>query len=431
MTGEPEPVPESEGRRATGGTGGAMAAAGGVAGTVDLIRPRLYDARFLTLCSVVLLGFGSFAIIGPVLPLAILDLGGDAALVGLLVAIYSVPSVLLRPFIGRLIDEWSQRNIFLLGTLGLALSSVLYLIPGLWAIAGVRLLHGTAWAAFNTGGNTSLARSVPPSRRAEGSGIYSLMPSVAHMVMPSVGLLIVGVAGTSAAFLLAGTLALVAALVIALGPFPRGPLSTAPRRREGFWRSLIERRALLPMWIEFMWMSVNTLFFVFPPVFAAAKGIPLADLAIYYPIVGGVLIVTRLIIGRRLDRVPRGLPLLAGATCGAVALFVGSLADSVALLTLAGSIYALGSSAVSPMSTALAIDRADPQRRGAAMATYSLGYQLGFGLGAAAWGVVIGALGFPAPFLIGLLAMAGIAFIVVNARRELLDQAPATWIRRS
>ena len=56
---------------------------------------------------------------------------------------------------------------------------------------------------------------------------------------------------------------------------------------------------------------------------------------------------------------------------------------------MAGSIYALGSAAMSPIATALAIDRAHPDRRGAAMATYSLGYQLGAGLGAAIWGAII------------------------------------------
>lgn len=383
-------------------------------------RPRLYDRRFITLLSVIFLGFASFAIIGPVLPVLVLELGGTAATVGIVVAVYSIPSVLVRPIIGRLIDTWSQRNIFLLGTIGLTLSSFLYVIPSLWFIGALRLFHGTSWAAFNTGGNTTLARFAPQPRRAEAAGIFSLMPSVAHMFMPSVGLLLVGAVGTSAAFLLAGGLALAAAVVVATGPFPRGPLSDAPAPTEGFWRSLIERRALLPMWIEFLWMSVNVLFFVFPPLFAAENDIPLADLALYYPIVGGVLIVTRLIVGPRLDRYPRGLPLLLATGLGALSLVVASMADTVLMLTLAGSIFMVGSSAVSPIATALAIDRADPQRRGAAMATYSLGYQLGFGLGSLSWGLLISSLGFPAPFLVGLLAMAGIVAIVAASRSDLM-----------
>ena len=389
-------------------------------------KPRLYDGRFLTLCLIVFLGFAAFAVIGPVLPILIVELGGGAALVGVIVAVYSIPSVLVRPFLGRLIDSWSQRNVWLLGATGMALASFLYLVPVIWFIGAVRLLHGTAWAAFNTGGNTTLARFAPPSRRAEAAGIFGLMPSLAHMLLPSVGLVLVGALGTSSAFVLAGLLAAGAAAVIYLGPFPAGPLSDRPASSEGFWRSLIERRALLPMWLEFLWMSVNVLFFIFPPLFAAEKGIPVTDLTLYYPIVGGVLITTRLLVGPRLDRFPRGAPLAFAAVCGTASLLVASIADTVLLLTVAGSIFAIGTTFVTPIAMALAIDRSDPQRRGAAMATYSLGYQLGFGLGSLVWGILISAAGFPAPFLVGLLSMAGIVFIVVYARADLMERVPGS-----
>lgn len=383
-------------------------------------KPRLYDRRFLTLLSIVFLGFASFATIGPVLPILVLELGGTAATVGFIVAVYSLPSVLLRPLIGRLIDTWSQRNVWILGTGGLALSGFLYVVPSLMFVGLLRLVHGTAWAAFNTGGNTTLARIAPQPRRAEAAGIFSLMPSLAQMVMPSVGLLLVSVGGTPAAFLAAGAIALVATIIVVIGPFPRGPLSDQPPPPGPLWRSLIERRALLPMWIEFLWMSANVLFFIFPPLFAEAKGFPIEDLALYYPVVGGVLIVSRLLIGPRLDRFPRGLPLVVAVSFGALALVVASFAQTVVLLTVAGAIFATGSSVVSPIATALAIDRADPQRRGAAMATYSLGYQLGFGLGSALWGLLIASLGFPSPYLVGILAMAGILAIVTWARGDLM-----------
>lgn len=309
---------------------------------------------------------------------------------------------------------------WLLGTVGLAISSFLYVVPVIWFIGALRLLHGTAWAAFNTGGNTTLARFAPPSRRAEAAGIFGLMPSLAQMLLPSVGLLLAGAMGTSAAFAAAGLLALAAAVIVYVGPFPPGPLSEVPAQREGSWRSLIEREALLPMWLEFLWMSVNVLFFIFPPVFAAANGIPIADLALYYPIIGGALIVTRLIVGPRLDGVPRGRPLMIATACGTAALLLASMADTVLLLTVAGSIFAIGTTFVSPVAMALAIDRSDPQRRGAAMATYSIGYQLGFGLGSLAWGFLIAAVGFPAPFLVGLVSMAGMGSILIYARRDLM-----------
>lgn len=391
-------------------------------------KPRLYDRRFVTLCTIVFLGFAAFAIIGPVVPLLILELGGDAAMVGVIVAVYSVPSVLVRPFLGQLVDRWNQRGVWLLGAVGLAIASLLYLVPAITFIAVLRLFHGTAWAAFNTGGNTTLARFAPPSRRAEAAGIFGLMPSLAHMLLPSVGLLLVGAVGTSSAFIAAGLLAAAAAVVIYLGPFPSGPLADAGTSRGSIWRDLIERRALLPMTLEFLWMTINVLFFIFAPLFAEAKGIPIEALAIYYPIVGGVLIVTRLLVGPRLDGLPRLVPLTIAAASGVAALLTASLADSVLTLTLAGSMFAFGTTFISPIAMALAIDRADPQRRGAAMATYSLGYQLGFGLGSLVWGFVISAAGFPAPFLLGLGAMGGLLAVILSARADLRQrpEAPST-----
>jgi MFS family permease len=384
----------------------------------------LYSQAFMALCSAVFLGFCCFAIVNPVIPVVILEMGGDAFLVGLLVAAYSIPSILLRPFMGRLVDEWSRWRVLVLGAAGLGLSSFGYLVPGLLAMAVVRLLNGSSFAAFNTSGNATLATLAPPARRGEAAAIYNLMPSLAYMIAPAVGLLLLGALGAGAAFLAAGLLGSAGALVISFGPLREPGPAVAPSR-SGTWRNLLDRNALLPMTFEFLWVTTNVLFFVFPPVWADARGIPVAELAYYYPIVGGVLVVSRLVLGRRLDRWSRGAAILAGAAGGIVAIILAAAADNVAVLTLAGALYAGSSSLVSPTAAAVAIDRADPQRRGAAMATYSMGFPLGNGFGALLWGFIIAAFGFPAPFLIAILTMIVLAALVWPARGGLLTPHPS------
>jgi predicted MFS family arabinose efflux permease len=64
---------------------------------------------------------------------------------------------------------------------------------------------------------------------------------------------------------------------------------------------------------------------------------------------------------------------------------------------------------------ALAIDRADPRRMGAAMATYSLGFQLALGLGAAAWGIVIDAVGYPGPYIGAIGLQVGVVVLLALA----------------
>ncbi len=384
-------------------------------------RPSLYTRSFVALCAVMLLGFCSFNLINPVIPVIVIDAGGDAALAGIIVAVFSVPSVLLRPFFGRLVDEWSKRRVLALGVTGLALSNLLYLVPGLLAMSGVRLLHGTAWGAFNTAGNSTLADIAPPQRRGEASGIYGLMPGLSQMAMPALGLALLGVWGAPAPFLLAATLAMVGAVIAATGPRPAmratgGPSATRP---SGLG-SLLERRVLLPMTLEFLWMSTNCLFFIFPPVWARDHGIPIESLALYYPALGIAMVGARVIIGPRLDRVARGWPVILGASLGTVGLLVAVVAQDVLMLTVGGVLYATAASLTSPIHLALAMDRALPGRVGAAMATYSLGYQLGLGIGSAAYGVVISVAGFPTPFLLGVGAMALMVGAIVRGRGVLL-----------
>src|SRR5688572_14435266 len=63
------------------------------------------DRRALALvCLFAFFGFGHEAVLAGVLPLVVIDRGGDAAIVGLLVAAYGIPTIVLRPLLGRLLD---------------------------------------------------------------------------------------------------------------------------------------------------------------------------------------------------------------------------------------------------------------------------------------------------------------------------------------
>jgi MFS family permease len=319
-------------------------------------RAVLYDRPFLAILLVVFLGFVGHWVVQPVLPLLVLHVGGDATLVGFLTLTFAVPSVVFRPFLGRLADTWSRRKVLLIGTLGLGFASTLYALPSLPAIFTSRAIHGTAWAAFNTASRTSLADMVPTSRRGEASSTYSLMASLAQLIGPAAGLLVLGATGFVGSFALASASGLAAAFVLrwALAPESR-PLAPA---RHASLAGLVEHSAVRPMLIESLWVAVNSLFVIFPPVLAAQWSSSVADLAGYYATVGIVLIGAQFVGRRRLDEVPRHRLLLFAIGVGFVAILIASQAASVVALTAAGCVWAIGSSLVSPIAMASAIDRA-------------------------------------------------------------------------
>jgi predicted MFS family arabinose efflux permease len=317
------------------------------------------------------------------------------------------------------VDEWNHRRVYLLGTAGLALCSVLYLIPSLAVVFAIRLVHGTAWGAFNTGGHAALARLAPPARRGEASGVYNLMPGLAQFVGPSLGLALVALSGFDAAFLAAAGLALLATLVMVFGPLrlPARPVHPPrPSVEGGRLDRFFEPGAVLPMAIEFLFTTSLTLFLVYPPVFAARSGIPLSDLALYYPIYGGVLVVSRFLLRRTMDRLARPTIIAGGALIAIVALAVAAAVPTLTGLTIAGALYGFAAAFTSPTIMAMAIDRSDPKRVGSAMATYSLGFQMALGVGAAIWGVTIDALGYPAPYLLAAASQVLVIGLLVTRR---------------
>lgn len=379
-------------------------------------RPRLYTVPFIGVCLLTLLAFSQNFTLQPILPLLVLDLGGDATLVGLVFLVFSIPSVVLRPWIGRLADRAGTRLVLLMGTAGIALAGPLYFVPNVLVLLALRVAHGTAWASLNTGGPSTMAGIVPATRRGEASATFDLMPGLSVLIMPTIALMLYGsfgLAGPLFVSVLLGAATLVVSLTLippTVGTRPATPSAVG---------ALLEPSAVLPMLYQLLMNSVLSLFVVYPPLFAAQHGLPLSDLVVYYPVYGVAFIASRLVAGRLVDRIPRVTVAIVSALLAGIALLVAASATGVALLTIAGVLYAIANGASAPATTALVMDRAPAGRVGAAMATYTLGFQFGSGLGAAAWGFLIDTGGFMVPFVVGAVLEFALLGLVVSRRASL------------
>jgi MFS family permease len=389
-------------------------------------RPRLITVGFAALLAVTFLVYAQNFVIQAVIPLLVVDLGGDAALVGVVVAIYSFPSMILRPFIGRFADERGLHRTWSAGTFLLAICAVLYAVPSLVAVAANRLLHGAAWATFNTGGHGSFARSAPADRRGQASSVYNLVIAVAQLALPGLGILIATSYGFTAAFALSAVVALVAFVVIRLGPVPRpAPVpraagSASPRQQ------LIERGAVLPMLFEALFTAAVPLYFSFLPLFALRHDIPVAAVAVFFPIYGTVFLIARSLFAPWSDRLGRRLLLAVSVGFAITGLSIGALAQDLPTMILSGCVFAIGPALETPASMALAIDRSDPSRSGAAMATYSLGYQMGLGVGAALFGFAIAMFDFGVAFGLAVAMQLILAVLLIINWRDLPGGARRT-----
>jgi MFS family permease len=278
-------------------------------------------------------------------------------------------------------------------------------------------MRGIAWAGLNTGGYCLLANIAPHTRRGEASGYYGGAQSSATILFPAVSLWLIDASwgGFGPVIMTSSALALVGAsvgLVLA-----RSTVKTVPQarpqpgmaqRRLGA-ASFVDRGVLLASALLLCLNLPHPGVSGFVVLYAQELGIK--NLGWYFVASGCVNLLTRPILGRASDRLGHGRSMVAGFVLEILGLGLLLVARNLAVLIIAGIVYALGSSIGTSTTMALAIDRADPQRRGVAMATFSVAFPMGVGVGAVVAGALVEMAGYGGMFL-GLAALVAVGLLL-------------------
>jgi MFS family permease len=350
-------------------------------------RPdSIWSPTFALLCLAQLLGYAHSALLTPTIPLYVTQLGGSPFMVGLVLASFATTSVLLRPLIGHLADTWNESGVLAAGCVLMSASVLVFFVPFAEVAMLANALRGIGWAGLNTGGYTLLASIAPALRRGEASGYYSGVQGSAAILFPAVALWLIDApfGGFRVVMLFSATLAVAAALTSLL----LGPRAHAPAGRPSESRSharlnsfaLVEREVLLPSILLFC------LNLTFPAVTGFlvlyARMIGIENIAWYFVATGATNLLARPALGRVGDKIGAGPSITAGFVLEMLALLLLAMASGLALVLVAGVLFALGNAVGSATTLALAIQRANPERRGKAMASFSVAYPLANGVGA-------------------------------------------------
>ncbi|HZT05600.1 MAG TPA: MFS transporter [Chloroflexota bacterium] len=394
--------------------------------------PRLWTRGFTLLCIVTILCYASHQLVTVVLPLFVQQLGGSPIIAGLVFSSFSATSFVLRPLLGHLNDRWSVRGTLLGGAAILGGLGASFTIPSLWVAFLANAIRGVGWGAFSTSASTAVALIAPSTRRGEASGYFSVATTIASAIAPALGLtLLSGTGQFPPVFALAGLAGLAAAFAIVLMPTIgtgasslRGALKL-PRGRVSL-DSFVDRPVLLASALLVCVTLSSPVTTAFVPLHARAVGV--TNIGLYYVASGLTAVVARLMLGRTLDRRSRGVWIGAGYGVAIVAFAVFTQARTIEYFLVAAVLNAFAMSMTQPTLMALAMDRAERGRMGRAMATYSMFYRVGEGLGAPIAGTMIVAFGYSGMYIAAMgFAAVGLVVIALNwgslGRR--IDLAPS------
>ena len=381
----------------------------------------IWTPTFTLLCSAQFLGYAQHAVLTPVLPLYVTYLGGSAFMVGLVLAAFAATSVVVRPVVGHWADRWNEAGVMISGLLFQGVSIFICFLPFVGAAMLANALRGIGWAGLNTGGYSLLALTAPESRRGEASGLYSGVQSASAILFPALALWLLqvsfdgfgGVFVISAIFSFAG--AALGAIMARNVPHT-APRNIAPETTRQWWYEIfhfVERDILLPSIILF-WLNISLPSITnFSVLYARDLGV--MNFGTFFIVLGVTSLLGRPLLGRLSDKFGRDRSIAAGFVLQLAALLLITTVANLFGMIIAGALYMMGNALGSSTTLALAVERADPRRRGKAMATFSVAYPLSYGVGSLITGSAVEVAGYTGMFLVLAAVQAlGLVFALLN-----------------
>lgn len=325
---------------------------------------------------------------------------------GILLALYDISEVFLKPVFGALSDRIGAKAVIVGGLIGFAVLS----LTGLWAtdplLLGIaRLGQGAAASAFSPASSAMVARLSAGKNAGTFFGRYGSWKSLGYVIGPLLGAGLIAAGGFALLFGALSVLAAATALWVLLGVPHLPPL---PRQRYTVLdvaRQVAERRFLVPTLVLAASMGAMGAAIGFLPALAVQHGLdPVAGTAAVSVLaVASLLVQPRIGALRDMRRIGDASGMRSGLllTAGGVALVAA--APAPATIFVAAAVIGAGVGAATPLGFAHLADSTPKERMGRTMGSAELGRELGD----AGAPLLVGAVATAAslPLGLGLLAL--------------------------
>ncbi len=336
------------------------------------------------------------------------ELHSTKSQVGVVVAVYTIASVLIRPFSGFTLDKYNRRMVFIL-----ALACYATFFAGYWVAITVstmmflRFAQGLTWGFTTITGSTIAVDIIPAAKRGEGIGYFSLSTTLGMSVGPVIGLFVCHDWGYNTMFISAFFISLASLGCAYAINLPRQLLD---QKEISFsWNNLFDKDSILPSINLLIIMSTYGGLLSFIALYGREIGIQ--NTSYFFLIFSLGIAISRLTVGKAFDRNgPRkiiticlmllilGYPMLASV-------------KNAAGFYLSAIVIGFGIGVVFPTFLSIVNNLADSEHRGAANSTLYTALDLGMGLGMITSGLIAQHISLSAIFLVNaLICIAGLIF---------------------
>ena len=385
------------------------------------IRERLWNSNYLKVWSANFMIFFSFMLLTPLFPLYLSEsFGASRQEIGLVLSGYTITTLLIRPFSGYIVDNYSRKVVLLVTYGAFALFFGGYLVAGsLLAFTIVRTLHGFPFGAATVSNSTVAIDVLPSSRRTEGIGYYGLSNNIATAISPTVAVLIYGLVGNF-------DILFALSLVVALGGLAiNSTLRLKPRPRVPRPKLSLDRFILSKAWSEGVAMLSYSFSYGVLSTYIAIYGKEelgeTQGTGFFFMLLAIGLILSRLTGSRSLRKGRIVHNASIGIVISLFGYFLFAAVHSLWAFYGAALIIGLGNGHMFPAFQNMFINLATNEQRGTATSTLLVSWDIGVGLGVLVGGILSEHWGFHSAFWGAWVAnLAGVAFFFLYVRRHFL-----------
>ncbi|MEH7179948.1 MFS transporter [Neobacillus vireti] len=385
------------------------------------MKERLWTKSFVMLMVGNLFVFMSFQMLIPTLPPYIKSIGATGLEIGLVTGLFAFGAVIIRPFIGYMLEYKHRKSLVLIGAVILLAITILYPLSRIVMIfLLIRFVHGLAWGWSTTVNGTAAVDVIPFSRLGEGMGYFGLSTTIGYIIAPSLGIFLYNVTTFTNLIVISSLLGFISVVLLALVRYqtPEAVIKTKKENLKfSYLGSLVEKTSWYPSLITIIiclgYGSVST----FIVIFGEERGMD--QIFLFYILNAIIASAARPFAGKWFDE--KGpVAIVYFCICATfVGLWVLSYAQTNFMLAIAGGLFGLGFGCALPTLQSWTLSITPSNRRGVANGMFFSSIDLGIGLSGVIFGLLAQFVDTASLFRIGsLFLIAAIILTVIEVRKK-------------
>ena len=380
--------------------------------------------RMMQLYGLAVIFFTANAVLTVIFPLEAADGGYLEGEIGVMMAMYMLVCMLLRPFAGQMVAKHSPYTIMQWLLVGHALALLIYVIFGIDSVFLVRVLQGIITAFFSMAMQLGITVVLHDHDRGQGMSMYSLSSVVPGLYGPAVALLLWTQLDSQDLLIFVVMLALLPLLFFIGSPLPKAKKDTevvTTRELIAAMKGAKQHKGLV---ISAIVMVLGAAIFgaitTFLPLFMLTEGV--GNPAIYLTLQALVVVGSRFVLRRSIPSDGQWHPkfiacVLFSSILGTTLLAV--LPEIGSFVYISAVFNGLASAMLYPTITTYMSFVVPQESRNVLLGLFLATYDLGFGLGGFLMGFIVQFTSYMVMFMVcTILAFIALCVVLRNGNPE-------------